>query len=238
MKTDYMPAKDADFNVFFKNLVQYVGGKTGGSSPEWTHIPAAVISELVDQQTVWEFSYNLALKSDTPTNTIAKNGNRQQSDKLIRPFVSRYLHCPPVTNGDRAALGIDLDADDPAVGSTPIPTPDFQSETDAMLEMSHLVDLKMHLISAARQEGIIDGYDDIRSDDDVWGDPVASNRLRLSSTFGVGGNPFRSELTDMNKYCFDFFETDHGKAVCFCLHSENSKSGEGLWGLILSAVIP
>jgi hypothetical protein len=49
MQTDYVPARDADFNVFFKNLVRYVGGKTGGSTPEWTHIPTAAISELVDQ---------------------------------------------------------------------------------------------------------------------------------------------------------------------------------------------
>jgi hypothetical protein len=29
-KDDYIPAKDADFNVYFKNIVDYVEERTGG----------------------------------------------------------------------------------------------------------------------------------------------------------------------------------------------------------------
>jgi hypothetical protein len=38
---DYLDLNDADFDVFFNNLNQYVDGKCDAAPPEWTHIPSA-----------------------------------------------------------------------------------------------------------------------------------------------------------------------------------------------------
>jgi hypothetical protein len=31
---DFIPGSDAEFNVFFKNIVDYISEKTGGHTPE------------------------------------------------------------------------------------------------------------------------------------------------------------------------------------------------------------
>jgi hypothetical protein len=38
-KGDYIPSKDADFNDFFKNILDYVDQRTAGESPEWDLSP-------------------------------------------------------------------------------------------------------------------------------------------------------------------------------------------------------
>ena len=37
--SDYIPYKDADFDVWFRNLCEVVTAKTSGQNPAWTHIP-------------------------------------------------------------------------------------------------------------------------------------------------------------------------------------------------------
>jgi hypothetical protein len=43
MANDYIPDRDIDLNEWAKFMCQYVGSKTGGSNPDWTHIPEAEV---------------------------------------------------------------------------------------------------------------------------------------------------------------------------------------------------
>jgi hypothetical protein len=41
MADDYLALSDGELDQFYKFLCQYVNTKCTGSTPEWTHIPAA-----------------------------------------------------------------------------------------------------------------------------------------------------------------------------------------------------
>ena len=69
---DFIPAKDGEFDVWFKHLTQYVSNKTGGTSPVWTHIPAEEVSLLNSAYTAWYGAYEPSLIPHTPGITEAK----------------------------------------------------------------------------------------------------------------------------------------------------------------------
>jgi hypothetical protein len=117
-RSDYIPAKDADFDAFFNNLCQYVGDRTGGNVPQWTHIPPEARTNLNDACTVWGEAYDKTKIPHTKAETDAKNAARAAAETLIRPFVNQYLRYPPVTDSDRDAMMIHNKDANP----TPAPT--------------------------------------------------------------------------------------------------------------------
>lgn len=92
--SDFIPAKDGEFDVWFKHLTQYVSDKTGGTSPVWTHIPAEEVSALNHAYTAWYTAYEPSLIPHTPGITEAKNEARKTAEGVIRPFKRRYLEDP------------------------------------------------------------------------------------------------------------------------------------------------
>jgi hypothetical protein len=102
----YIPAKDADFDVFFKKLVQYVNQKTGGTPPAWTHIPAAALSALNGALSNWETAYTKTLGEHSSQDTREKQRVRKESEGVLRSFIQRFLYEEPVTPYDRDEMGL------------------------------------------------------------------------------------------------------------------------------------
>jgi hypothetical protein len=50
---DWIPARDIEFDAFFRNYCRYVSAKCTGDSPEWTHIPEVRRTELFTVCSVW-----------------------------------------------------------------------------------------------------------------------------------------------------------------------------------------
>ena len=73
---NYIPAKDADFNVFFEKVVAYVAAKTGGTPLEWTHIPADAKTALLDASAAWSTAYSKTLNEHSSQDTREKQGIR------------------------------------------------------------------------------------------------------------------------------------------------------------------
>jgi hypothetical protein len=77
---DFLPTKDVDFNQWFKDFVQYVNLKCHAvppaTTPDWTHIPAARLTELVNSYADWYTFYVVTLKPHSPAETLAKNEAR------------------------------------------------------------------------------------------------------------------------------------------------------------------
>jgi hypothetical protein len=48
MVKDYTPSSDAEFDAWFKNLIDYVDAQCVGATPRWTHIPNTARMELRD----------------------------------------------------------------------------------------------------------------------------------------------------------------------------------------------
>jgi hypothetical protein len=103
---DCVPVKDADFDVWFKNLCQTVTQKTGGAAPEWTHIPAAEVTLLTNGYTAWYAAYGSTLTPHTPAQTLAKDEARQTAEGVIRPFVGQWLVWKQVSDQEREDMGL------------------------------------------------------------------------------------------------------------------------------------
>ncbi|MDR1419033.1 MAG: hypothetical protein LBI86_01540 [Treponema sp.] len=100
---DYIPVNDKDFDIWFKNLTQYVNAKTTGQSPEWTHIPASEVTLLTGAYAAWYTAYTPTLKPHTPAETLAKDEARAAAvTDVIRPFVGQWL----AQNAVRFGLGV------------------------------------------------------------------------------------------------------------------------------------
>lgn len=57
-----------------------MSAKTGGGSPEWTHIPVSEVALL-------NASYLPTTKPHVPAQTLAKEKARDAEEEVIRPFV-------------------------------------------------------------------------------------------------------------------------------------------------------
>ncbi|MDR1143428.1 MAG: hypothetical protein LBK77_04305, partial [Spirochaetaceae bacterium] len=106
MGQDYLALIDAVFDQFFKFMVQYVTKKCTGSTPEWTHIPQAVLTAIADMYGAWYTAYAKMSGPYTQVDREAKNDAKKASKKAIRAFVNQYLRFPPVTDEDRTAMHI------------------------------------------------------------------------------------------------------------------------------------
>ena len=54
----------------------------------------------------WPTHYEPTLQPHTPGQTTDKKTARAANEKIIRNFIQRFLHWPPVTDGDRTNMGI------------------------------------------------------------------------------------------------------------------------------------
>jgi hypothetical protein len=106
MSKDYLSGNDGKFDDWYKFMNQYVAQKCGGSTPEWTHIPAEARTAQADAYAAWYTAYSKTRGPHTLVDTEAKNDAKAAAKAVIRPFVNQYLRFPPVTNEDRTAIGI------------------------------------------------------------------------------------------------------------------------------------
>jgi hypothetical protein len=97
--SDFLPARDADFDAFFNNFCRQVTQNTSGQSPVWTNIPAAEVTVLTAAYGVWRLAYEAALTPYIPGVTAAKNEARAVGEKALRDFkhsfVDRNLQVTP-----------------------------------------------------------------------------------------------------------------------------------------------
>jgi hypothetical protein len=100
-----IPAKDADFDGWFNNLINYVDTKTSGSPPPWPNMAEAA-EGMIAAYPPWHTAYVKTQGAHTEVDTEAKKEKRKAAEALIRPFVAQYLHFPPVTDLDRTAMHI------------------------------------------------------------------------------------------------------------------------------------
>jgi hypothetical protein len=233
--TYYIPGGDAEFDVFFKNIVDYVLARVLAAQPVWTHIPPAEAEKLATAYTDWHTAYEPTLVSHTSVQTAEKNRTRKASQKVLTGFVNRFLRYPPVTDEDRDNMGIP----NKKPIKTPVPAPERQVEADLTFPGIHIVELR-NIRPVAGPD------DDPRSDYGVRiyyglsGTPTDTYKFRLSAPPERGNDLPDSRFTRKKKERFDF-EGESGNTVYFCLRYENAKGGEegvGPFGPILHATIP
>ena len=100
-RRDFIPHSDAEFDIWFRNLAEYAAEKTSGDPVQWDHIPRRHVNELVAAYEDWRRYYDFTLQPHIPAAITAKNDARKRAERVLRPFVRRFLHFEPVTNADR-----------------------------------------------------------------------------------------------------------------------------------------
>jgi hypothetical protein len=213
---DYIPTRDADFDAFFMNLIDYVDTKTSGTPPAWTHIPGEAKDALLDAYPVWHTAYVKTLSPHTPVDTLAKNEARKAAKKIIRPFVSQYLRFPPVTNEDRDAVGIPnydtVRTTHPAPGARPVFVARVTGDGRILVEVEGA--WPPNAAGVKYYWEIIDVPD-----------PNPAN-LRHST--------FKNKL----KHEFVFEQPDWGKKIHFACAFENGKGDSGPMSAMVSTIVP
>jgi hypothetical protein len=110
-----IPGKDAEYDVFFKGVVDYTVLKTGGA--EWTHIPSAEVTKLKTAYEDWHDLYEVTLGIHTKVDTAAKNEARKKSQHVLQSFIRTWFRGFPdiVRPEDLTAMDI------PVIDSTRTP---------------------------------------------------------------------------------------------------------------------
>jgi hypothetical protein len=120
---DFIPSNDAKFDAFYKNYCQIVTQRTSGQDPEWTHIPAARVTELNAGYAAWYTAWSKLRQPLMDADVAAKNDAKAAGGKIIRAFTNEFIrYSTAVSIEDKRSLGVHIP--DP----TPIPDPATRPE--------------------------------------------------------------------------------------------------------------
>jgi hypothetical protein len=222
MSKDYMPRNDAEFDHFFKAIVQYVHTKTSGSAPAWTHIPTTAKTTLNTAYENWYNAYSLTFNPHTPQITREKNRVRLESERALRAFVNQFLRFPPVTDLDRDNMRI----------------PNRDLIRTPHIEVTEVVEFEIRLrnirevvvnfwIKGADHKAKPDGYDGAVLIWDVLDTPPADPGALTLHT-----------MASKTPHAIPFQEEERGRTVYIAAAWQNERGNIGQWSEILSSVIP
>jgi hypothetical protein len=218
----YIPAGDAEFDVFFKNIVDYVLARVLVPNPPWTHIPPAEAEALAAAYTSWHVVYEATLVPHTPVQTAAKNRSRKSSQTKLEAFVNRFLRWPPVTNEDRDNTGVPNRDPHP----TPVPKPTGIPEVGVETPKPRVLRFRFRGPGMKR-----------------WGKPKGIHGMELAWVMAdeppasVDDFP-HSEFATRNPLDLVFDEADRGKRVYYAARWETEAAKKGDYSAISWVIIP
>jgi hypothetical protein len=219
----YIPARDAVFDAWFRNLCAYIALMVLGAKAVWTHIPTAAVEELLAALKVWHEAYEKVLKPHSPVETEAKNDARKAAEALIRPFKRRYLDDPPVTDEDRKAMGLPIHDGSRTPGKVPGTVP--EAETDSS-KIRHLI---IHFKDwGAKSRAKPHGVHGVEIRWNMQDEPPVHIETELIHTDFDTASPFT----------LSFEEAERGRRIYYALRWKNFTNLEGGWSEIYSAIVP
>jgi len=219
---DYIPANDAEFNDWFKFMTQYIAPKLSGASPAWDHIPPRHFQELITAYTDWYNAYALTLQPHTPAVVTAKNDARRKAERVIRPFVRRFLYFEPVTNADRVNMRLPLHD---KIRTDHIAVPE-EVEYNLIIEGIRVVHVDFKVLGSDHKAKP-EGYDGAVIVWDVLDAPPADPDILNRHT-----------MASRTPFILEFPEEERGKTVYTALCWQNERGLTGRWSDIKSTVIP
>jgi hypothetical protein len=158
MGKEYIPYNDAEFDRWFKFLIEYTERKCSGSPPAWDHIPQAARDGLTAAEAAWTAAYAPTMGPHTPQETREKNRVRKSVEHTLRGFVNRYLRFDPVSDEDRDNMGIP----NRDLIPTPVPSPEDVPEVEVSTPLPRTLRFKFRRMGAKR-----------------WGKPARVHGLEL-----------------------------------------------------------
>jgi len=222
MSNDYVPTRDADFDHWLKNLSAFVEGKTSGPSPAWGGVPAGEVEALTAAYEDWSLHYGRTLQPHAPSLTTAKNDARRRAEAVVRLFVRRFLHFPPVTNAERVDMGI------PNRDAVRTEHHEVSELLEMTLAVSAIREVRVRVkIKGADHNAKPKGYDGAVL---VW--------MPLDSPPADVGALTRHAMASRATHVLRFEEAERGKTVYVAGAWQNERGNLGAWSEILSAIVP
>ena len=99
---DYIPQNAAQFNLFMTNLLAHVYARR----LQWAVIPLTRLTELSDSYNDFKEAFDDTVGPHTSAQNLARRETQAACTRLLRAFVNQFLRFPPVTDVDRAEMGI------------------------------------------------------------------------------------------------------------------------------------
>jgi hypothetical protein len=221
---DYIPSNDAEFDIWYKNLCQYVTQKTTGDPPEWTHIPASEVKLLTDNYLVWRVGYVPTLKPHTPAETLAKDEARKTAEGIIRPFVGQWLMWKQVSDKEREEAGVRVKRARRPI----IPPPSTVPELEPKAGVPRQIIIPYRDKGAARRG----------KPKDVHGIEVRWAALDKPPV-NIEAELTQSSFDTKSPLILNFGEQDRGKRIYLAGRWEIEREGvKGNFGDIVSAIVP
>ena len=219
---DYVPRHDADFEIWFRNIMDYIAEKTAQGENEWEYIPMSAINEFNDAYQDWIAHYIPVQTPHTPAQTTEKNNARTRSERVIRAFVQRFLHWPPVTDGDRVNMNI------PNRSHTRTQHHEVGEVVEFELKLNHIRQILIEFwVKGTTHKAKPAGYDGAVCVWDVLDTPPQRPEDLTQHT-----------MASRTPHTLNFDETQRGKTVYIAAAWQNERGNTGAWSEIQSAVIP
>lgn len=217
-QTDFIPRKDAVFETFFWNIVEYVKA----NAARWGHIPLAEVERLEEVFGGWSRAYAETRVPHIPQLTAEKNRVRAVSERSLRLFVNRFLRFEPVSDLDRDEMGIHNR--DTVRTKQPAPATVPEIETDTSLIRA----LRFRLRDMGSTH---------------WAKPDHARAMELAWEMrddrpAAVGEMGHFEVATANPITLTFMDGQRGSRVFFAARWINNTALKGPWSDIKSAFIP
>ena len=218
---NYLPRRDAEFNLFFRNIVICVQNKAA-KGKEWADFPAEAVGGLAAAFGDWEKCYEASLVPHFPSVTARKDDARRRNEKVLRAFIQQYLYWPPVGDGDRTDMGL------PLRDGVRTPRIRVNEEVELDLRLSHIAVIVAHFrVKGAESRARPKGCDGAVI---IW-DVLPSPPVNMDSLK-------RHTLATRTPHILEFDWAERGKTVYVSAAWQNARGILGPWCDVVSGVIP
>jgi hypothetical protein len=219
---DKIPNEDAAFDAYYKSYCQLVGQRTSGATPEWTHVPAARVTDLNSGYADWYTAWSKLKGPHIQADIWAKNQAKKDGKRILRVFNNEFVrYSTAVSDEDKIALG-----NKPYNPPSPIPDPPTRPEFS--IKILDIMRLAIHF----RDQGSSTKAKPYGMDGAViyWAilDHVPAGIEELTN----------SVLATRTPHILEFTEHDRGKTVYIAMRWQNEKGHKGPASEIQSAIIP
>ena len=217
---DYVPSNAAQFNIFASRVIEYTRDKK--ASEEWANIPMERLETLGLKFAAFVRAFEHANETPTHASILARQEAQAEAVKELRGFVNQYLRFAPVTNVDRAEMGIPnhdtIRTDHTVVTET----------VDFVIHLRGIRELMIDFwIQGANHKAKPQGYDGAVI---IWGllDEPPKHTDDLAHHTMASRTPF----------ALHFDESERGKTCYIAATWQNERGIRGQWSEYKTAVVP
>jgi hypothetical protein len=219
MATDYIPASDAEFDAWQKNLVDYVVANAAALG-----VPAADVTAIQGFNGSWGTRYPAANSATAAANAAiqGKNDCRSDYEDFLRPFVGRIQASPSITDAHRQAMGVTVRSGTRSAVGPPTTRPVATVDTSQLLR--HTINFVDESTPTSRAKpGGVQGCE-------IWmkvGDPAPAGPSDVHYL----------ALDTRTPYVVTFDAGDAGKKAYYMLRWMSTRGDTGPWSATVSGTI-